>query len=163
MEVTLALGIAAFCLVAIFGLLPVGLNSNLNAVEQAAAANAAGSVLADLRAAGTGAASMQFGIPLPANSTTTASTYSLFLREDGSWAAAANTTRAAVPGADADPAQQPRYRVTITFHPPPANLPRNATGVRVLVTWPAVADPTAGNPPTHFSGSFDTVAALDRN
>lgn len=161
MEVTLALGVAAFCLIAIFGLLPVGMNSNLNAVEQTTAASAAGSIIADLRAAGSGSTSAQFGIPLPTGPGS--SKYSLFLREDGSWAAAAGASPAAAPGSNADLAQNPRYRVTLTFNPPPSSFPRSATGVAVLVTWPALADPTAGSVPAHFAGSLETVTALDRN
>ena len=33
-EVTLALGIAAFCLIAVFGLMPVGVQTNRNAISQ---------------------------------------------------------------------------------------------------------------------------------
>ena len=40
-EVTLALGIAAFCLLAIFGLLPVGIKSQQNAIGQTVAAGIA--------------------------------------------------------------------------------------------------------------------------
>jgi len=45
-EVALALAITAFCLVAVFGLLPVGLNSNQASTEQTAAANIARSIIA---------------------------------------------------------------------------------------------------------------------
>ena len=38
-EVTLALGIAAFCLIAVFGLMPVGVQTNRNATSQTAATN----------------------------------------------------------------------------------------------------------------------------
>ena len=38
-EVTLALGIAAFCLIAVFGLIPVGVQTNRNATSQTAATN----------------------------------------------------------------------------------------------------------------------------
>src|SRR5438067_2326768 len=48
-EVTIALGIGAFCLIAIFGLLPVGLTSNRNSVEQTKAAGVATAVFTDLR------------------------------------------------------------------------------------------------------------------
>ena len=37
-EVTLALGVASVCLIAIFGLLPVGLRTNQDAIQQVAAA-----------------------------------------------------------------------------------------------------------------------------
>ena len=49
-EVTLALGIAAFCLIAVFGLIPVGVQTNRNATSQTAATNIIASVIADMRA-----------------------------------------------------------------------------------------------------------------
>src|SRR5215469_18721387 len=48
-EVTLALGVAAFCLVALFGLMPVGIQTNRSATSQTAATNIAAAVIADLR------------------------------------------------------------------------------------------------------------------
>ncbi len=50
-EVTLALGVAAFCLIAVFGLLPVGVNTNQSSIQQTAAASFATRIAADLRAA----------------------------------------------------------------------------------------------------------------
>src|SRR5438093_10988178 len=49
-EVTLALGVAAFCLIAVFGLMPVGLQTNRNATSQTAPTNIIAFVVADLRA-----------------------------------------------------------------------------------------------------------------
>ena len=49
-EVTLALGVAAFCLIALLGLLPLGMQTNQSAVSQTAAASILSSVVADLRA-----------------------------------------------------------------------------------------------------------------
>src|SRR6266436_9218235 len=49
-EVTLALGIAAFCLIAVFGLMPIGVQTNRNATSQTRASNIMAAVLADLRA-----------------------------------------------------------------------------------------------------------------
>ena len=49
-EVTLALGIAAFCLIAVFGLVPVGVQTNRNATSQTAATNILSSVVRDFRA-----------------------------------------------------------------------------------------------------------------
>ena len=49
-EVTLALGVAAFCLIAVFGLMPVGVQTNRNATSQMAATNIIAAVVADLRA-----------------------------------------------------------------------------------------------------------------
>ena len=49
-EVTLALGIAAFCLIAVFGLMPIGVQTNRNATSQTAANNIIAAIVADLRA-----------------------------------------------------------------------------------------------------------------
>ena len=62
-ELTLALGIAAFCLVAVFALIPVAVLTNRNATSQTAAANIMAAVVADLRATPKACTkSKQFGI-----------------------------------------------------------------------------------------------------
>ena len=72
-EISLALGIAAFCLISIFGLLPVGISSNKTAVDQSAANVILSSVISDLRATprtyprGQATTSPQFSIAIPAN------------------------------------------------------------------------------------------------
>ena len=170
-EVTLALGVAAFCLLAILGLLPVGLTSNRNAIEQTAAAGIATGIFADLRAtpftSGSNGTSPRYKIPVPATGT---ATHNLFLREDGS---AAGTLATDALDKDAVPAQNPRYRVTIVFTVPPAktsyfgvNSPTatqgKATIARVMLTWPAVADGKTASAPVNYSGSFESLSALER-
>src|SRR6058998_3892626 len=49
-EVTLALGVAAFCLIAVFGLMPIGVQTSQRATSQTAAASIIADVVADLRA-----------------------------------------------------------------------------------------------------------------
>ena len=49
-ELTLAIGIAAFCLIAVFGLVPIGVQTNRNATSQTAATNILSSVVSDIRA-----------------------------------------------------------------------------------------------------------------
>src|SRR5437016_10444445 len=69
-EVTLAIGVAAFCLLAVFGLMPVGVQTNRNATSQTAATNILAAVVADLRATPTAnAASSQFGITFGTDAT----------------------------------------------------------------------------------------------
>jgi type II secretory pathway pseudopilin PulG len=173
-EVTLALGVMAFCLVALLGLLPVGLNSNRGALEQTAAASVASAVAVDLRQtplAVTGSPNFalthrksprfQIPVPPPASSapTPSPSPVTLFFTEDG--------TAAGAVGNNADPTTNPRYRVSSTFYPPvsPSSLfnQRAATLVKIQVTWPALADPSASATPANFSGSFETMISLDRN
>src|SRR6476619_7624776 len=49
-EVTLALGIAAFCLITVFALVPAAVVTNRNATSQTAATNIMAAVVSDLRA-----------------------------------------------------------------------------------------------------------------
>lgn len=156
-EVALALGVAAFGLVAIIGLLPVGLQSNQASIEQTAAAALAANVVADLRATpvqipATAQESPRYQIPLPALGN---ATHTLFLREDGSRAGKVNT--------DADPAQDPRYRVTLVITGPASATQPTATTVRVWITWPALADRMADTSPARYSGAYEVVTALNRH
>lgn len=158
-EVALALGVAAFALVAIVGLIPIGMNSNQASIEQTAAAGLAASLVADLRATPVeippaAKNSPRFQIPLPASGNAS-EMHTLFLREDGS--ASGNVD------ANADPAQDPKYRATFFVTAPTVAGQKSATTVRVLVTWPALADATAGTVPGKFNGSYEVVTALDRN
>ena len=52
-ELTLALGLAAFCLITVFALVPVAVLTNRNATSQTAATNIMALTVADLRAAKT--------------------------------------------------------------------------------------------------------------
>ena len=49
-ELTLAIGIAAFCLIAVFALVPVAVLTTRNATSQTAATNVMAAVIADMRA-----------------------------------------------------------------------------------------------------------------
>jgi len=156
-EVTLALGITAFCLVAIFGLIPVGLNSNQTAIEQTTAASLATALADDLRATPktnppADEQSPRFLIPIPAAGNVSKT---IFLREDG--------TAASRVGVDANPTSNPQYRATI-FFVAPGNINQSApTMARILITWPALADMKAAEMPSKFSGSFEAITAFDRN
>ncbi len=150
-EVTLALGIAAFCLIAIFGLIPAGLKSNQTASRQVSANGILSMVTADLRATpsttppGGAATSQQFSIPIPANPVVASPTATtLYFSSDGQ----IKTTAAGS-----------RYRVTATFLPNGSNA-RAATFVNLKASWPASIDPTGTIPP---AGSVQTFIALDRN
>lgn len=134
-EVTLALGIAAFCLIAVAGIIPVGVQTNRNATSQTAATNIMAAVVADLRATPTTSnTSSQFAITLGTSGTQTR-------YFDGS--GTASIPRIA----------NSRYRLDITWNSPPSGL-RYAN---LKVWWPAAA--TA----TNASGSTEMFAAFDRN
>jgi uncharacterized protein (TIGR02598 family) len=132
-EVTLALGIAAFCLIAIFGLMPVGVQTNRNATSQTAATNITAAVVADLRATPkANTTSTQFGITFGTNPPP------LYFDASGQF-----TTSL---GANS------RYQLNVTWY--------GSTGLRyadLKVTWPAAATPA------NASGSAEMFAAFDRN
>jgi uncharacterized protein (TIGR02598 family) len=129
-ELTLALGIAAFCLIAVFGLMPVGVQTNRNATSQTAATSILSNVIADLRATPkANATSTQFGI-------TFGMTRTLYFDGGGQF-----TTSL---GANS------RYRVSITWS--------GTAGLRyadVNVTWPAAATPANASGSVEMFAAFD--------
>src|SRR5262245_23970639 len=159
-EVTLALGIAAFCLLAVFGLMTVDAVTYRNATSQTRATNIMAAVIADLRATpSVNTTSMQFAIPF--NITTTTRYF------DSQAQCSCNitgsqrvNTQARPPNCTSQvwsPPLQPRYRLTITWS--------GSTSTKyadLKVTWPAAVDPL--NPATGTpSGSTEMFAAFDRN
>ena len=131
-EVALALGIAGFCLIALFGLLPVGINSNRASLEQTAAADIASRVWADIATTPQGSSkSSYYSIPL-------SGTYTLYFNEGGEFSLSASAMR---------------YRFQLDFGTPTNGV---TTPVRILVTWPAPATPQ------NAQGSFETVTGLNR-
>ena len=183
-EVTIALGIAAFCLVTVFALLPIGLNSNQQSFENTVAGNLSSAIVADLRSVPiTGAnATPRFGIVIPippsgGNATTQTSGTTLYLSANG---IASPNGQVVLTGTAVS-----RYRATIGFYIPPSpqNLSpgqssaapsRLATSVRILITWPALADPqpeswnlSPSAPsdawPKNYNGSYETDTTLDCN
>jgi uncharacterized protein (TIGR02598 family) len=139
-EVTLALGLAAFCLIALFGLLPLGLQTNQSSISQTAAASVLSSVAADLRATPkTSLTSLQYDITFGT---------ARILYFDGEGRTVAPT--------DANAA--PRYRATITFPPSPAGA-FAPTFVTLKISWPALVDPETTTP----AGSIEMFTTLDRH
>lgn len=138
-EVTLALGVAAFCLLAVFGLVPVGVQTNRNATSQTAAANIMAAVVADLRATPkANTTSAQFGITFGTNTT-------LYFDGSGQFATSA--------GANS------RYQLNVTWNVanPTAACSAALPCADLKVTWPAAATPA------NASGTAETFAAFDRN
>ncbi|HEX3281329.1 MAG TPA: Verru_Chthon cassette protein B [Pyrinomonadaceae bacterium] len=133
-ELTVAMGIAAFCLIAVFGLIPVGVQTNRNATSQTAANNIIAAVAADLRATPkTSTTSSQFGIQF-------GQAKDLYFDSAGGFASG-------TPNANS------RYHLNITFPSSPPGL----SYADAKVTWPAAA--TSAN----ASGSAETFVAFDRN
>jgi uncharacterized protein (TIGR02598 family) len=146
-EVTLALGMATISLIAIFALLPVGLQTINRATEQTASNDILAAIIADLRATaptsprGNSATSAQFGINIPDNSGGSGSTVTLYFDSQGR----------VLPSPDGS-----RYRLTVLF-PPNGGGPKTATFADLKMTWPAAAEPA------NALGSAETFIALDRN
>jgi uncharacterized protein (TIGR02598 family) len=158
-EVTLALGVAGFCLVSIFGLLPIGINSNQASLEQTMAGNIASSIIGDLRSTPmTATATAHYGIQLPTTSistmgpSTSAATIYVAANGDASASGAPVTSGSAIS----------RYRVSIGFAAPQVGQCAS-TAVRILVTWPALGTGASGAWPTNFTGSYEANTTLDRN
>jgi uncharacterized protein (TIGR02598 family) len=143
-ELTLALGVAAFCLIAAFGLMPVGIQTNRNATSQTAATNILSSVVSDLRASPPGQnPSARYGISRSKSSKTT----TCF---DGQ----AKPTGTPILGDVACPANSnSRYRLYVQIDATPGGRVYPAHAY-LRVTWPALARPSAMP-----SGSVETVTA----
>jgi uncharacterized protein (TIGR02598 family) len=129
-EVTLALGVAAFCLLALFGLIPVSMQTNRNATNQTAATSIIAGVVADLRATPTAnSTSSQFGITFGNNAT---------LYFDG--AGQASTS----------PTANSRYQLNVTWG--------GSSALRyadLKVTWPATATAANATGSTEMFAAFN--------
>lgn len=142
-EITLALGVAAFSLLAIFGLLATGVQINHTATEQSASVSVLTAVAADLRATpATVANSLQFDIPIPPKPITAITTTTLYFDSTG------QSSKSLIGSS--------RYRVVVSFLQN-AGV-RTATLADLRLTWPAAADPTNAS-----TGASETFVALDRN
>jgi len=150
-EVTIALAICSFCLLALLGLIPVGLQNARDTIGQTGAANLARAIGADLQTASAAGrtTSARFQIPLP---TTTAASgipaKTLFFAEDGETTNAGATTALPSPT---------RYRVDISYGERTA-LTAPAP-VRILVTWPP--DGAVGGWPAAGRSGFESITALN--
>jgi len=148
-EVTLALGVAAFCLIALFGLIPVGVQTNRSATSQTAATSIIAAIVADLRATPTTTTTspqfrIAFGVPK-----------TLFFDSQGQPSCDAAGLQQADCASPWNPPLQTRYRVNVTWNAAPVGLRYAA----VKVTWPAPVDPATTTP----SGSLEMFTAFDRN
>ncbi len=142
-ELTLAMAVAAISLIAIFGLLTTGEQTNHAAAEQTAASSLLTAIANDLRATPPGTAiSLQFGIQIPANPVTARTATTLYLDSTG--------------GASTSFTNASRYRVEVTFLPNTGG--RAATLTHLRVTWPAAADPLSPS-----ASGAELFLALDRN
>jgi hypothetical protein len=169
-ELTLAVGIASFCLITLFGLVPVAVLTNRNATSQTAATNILSSAVGDLRAA---------PVPRPTPSPVQSALYRITIGGNSPDASAtpiaqiryfdsegrcstdlAGSTRP--DGSTWSPPIQTRYQLTITFptaNPTPTPPAPPTTYADLKIIWP----PAVTSPAPVPSGSVEILAALDRN
>jgi len=137
-ELTLALGIAGFCLMALLSLLPLGMETNRIASSQTAAASIISSIVADLRSIPPSSlTSSQYNITLGTAKV-------LYIDDEGR------------PVSLTDPNAAPRYRIAITFPPNPVGM-FGSTFVSLRISWPALGDPAAT-----ATGKLETFFAVNR-
>jgi Tfp pilus assembly protein PilV len=126
-EVTFALGVASFCLLALIALLPVGTKINQSSTQETMATNILSAVIADMRTTpATATTSTQFGVNFSSNSY-------LFFEQSGVFSTSLT--------------EKSTHRLDIVL-----NGGSGATLANLTVTWPAAASP-GSTPSPNVSGS----------
>ena len=134
-EVMLALGVVAFCIVALLGLMTVGVRTSRDSTDAVQAADIA-SMLVSLRSASpTNALPAAFPLP-PLDSP-------------------AGGTAYLSPGGSIVPAAQAAYRLTYTV----ATNGGRFSSLGLLLSWPAPADP-AGASPAAVKGRYELFTCI---
>jgi uncharacterized protein (TIGR02598 family) len=147
-EVTLAMGVGAFCLIALFGLLPIGINADRQAIGQSISTDIMSAVYSDLRATPiTSTCNRSCGVSVQFAINFAGPTKTLYFDATGNLTTTTSTTNLAT------------YRATISFPTNPGAPTKGATLADLKITWPAAVDPATGTP----AGTVETVAAFDRN
>jgi uncharacterized protein (TIGR02598 family) len=152
-EVTLALGVAAFCLIAVLGLLPTGLKTQQSSIQQTTANAIISTIWSDLRAdlilppgqyrhleedSGYNLHGHWAGLMQPDT---------LYFTQEGKQTGTVNGTLPA----DAV------FRAKITYNPVPPT--GNTSVANIVVSWPAGVDPSSGGVP---AGLVTTMVAVNR-
>ena len=154
-EITLALGVAAFCLLTVFGLVPVALKTQQAAVQQTTANEIMATILGDLRADvrlpnGQQSKSQEGvqGLGLHGHWGAVATPDTLFFTNDRNQTG--TVTQGTAPPAPVDAV----FRATVTYLFPPTATTSIA---KISVSWPA-----AQSDLTKVAGSIDMFAAVNR-
>jgi type II secretory pathway pseudopilin PulG len=155
-EVTLAIGVAAFCLVAVAGMIPAGLKIQRASANQTKANAVMSLIIGDFRAKmrlppGLQSKSQEgvAGLGLHGNWATRATPDTLFFTNDGKQ----TPPHQAYTGTPAAP-QDAVFRAVVTYLYPPTATTSVAT---ITVTWPA-----AQTDLTLVEGSIDMFTAVNR-
>jgi uncharacterized protein (TIGR02598 family) len=148
-EVTLALGIAAFCLIAVLGLLPTSLKTQQASIEQTTANSIIAQIYSDLRA--------DLRLPPGLASHETEAGFQPPLHGHWLHALTPDTLYFTQEGKPVNSGQDiPVFKATITYNPLP---PSGGTSLaNITVSWPA--DPS--QPGAIPTGSVTTLIAVNR-
>lgn len=148
-EVTIALGVAAICLILLVGLLPAGLKTQRASAQQTVANQIMNVLLTDLRAdirlpPGQASHEGDSGFGLHGHWAQMYAPDTLYFDEQGQWL---QLNGSAPAGAV--------FRAKITYLFPPN---ASTSVANVVVSWPAQVDPTTATP----EGSVQTFIAVNR-
>jgi uncharacterized protein (TIGR02598 family) len=148
-EVTIALGVAAICMILLVGLLPAGLKTQQASAQQTIANQIMTVLLSDLRAdvrlpPGQASKEGESGFGLHGHWAQVATPDTLWFDQQGKWLQLNGSTPAAA-----------TFRAKITHFSPP----NTSTSVaNIVVSWPAQVDPATGTP----AGSAQQFIAVNR-
>jgi uncharacterized protein (TIGR02598 family) len=150
-EVTLALGVAALCLIVLLGLLAVGLKTQQASTQQTTANAIVSMILGDLRAdvrlpPGQASKEGDSGFQLHGHWLAVGTPDTIYFTNQAKMTGSLNASTAPADAA---------FRAKITYRSPPTTSTAVAT---VTVTWPAAADPATTIP----AGSVGTFIAVNR-
>jgi uncharacterized protein (TIGR02598 family) len=147
-EISIALGVAAFCLLAILGLLQTGITSEQTTVGKTAAWGILSTVFSDLNS-------------IPADQTTSKA-YNISLSTTSPQTIYFTKAGKPTGGIGTAPTADSYYRMSVGIQGASATFatPRLT---RLLVTWPAKADPVPGTWPQKASGSVEVITSLLRD
>jgi type II secretory pathway pseudopilin PulG len=150
-EITLAIGVAAFCLIAVLGLLPAALKTQHASIQQTTASEILSQAAADLRASvryppGLAQQLNDQQKTLRGHWAQVGTPDTLYFTNEG-WQTGGLTP--------SDPPVDAVFRLTLTYLLPPTETTSLAN---ITVTWPAQVDPTTGT----SAGSVQTFIAINR-
>lgn len=152
-ELVVALGVCSFSLLAILGAIPIGLQDIQHSNNQDEMVNLATKVARDLNSTSESTspcASPYFSLTVPPSggASTISAPQTVYLDASGTPTSGPQDSSSI-------------YRLTVGFVPPTTGS-KMATTARVIITFPARADTSAGWP-THYVTAVQTMVALDRN
>jgi len=148
-EVTLALGVAAFCLIVLIGLLPAGLKTQQASAQQTIANEITSEILGDLRAdirlpPGQASHEGDSGFGLHGHWAQMYAPDTLYFDQQGTWLQL-----------NGSPPAGATFRSKITYLFPPN---ASTSVANIVVSWPAKVDPATVTP----AGSVQAFIAVNR-